>query len=493
MPRPKANVVVLDPGSGKARPGAWVTFYDANTLTKTTLYADDDISTLANPVQANGLGQVAVRLNPGLYDVSMTWDGAQPTVVEDVLAWTPETAVLTNPGDMLVIGTDGKAARLAIGAPNQVLMASPAGTGLPEWRLLAGGQGLPSGPNGVLLTYGTGGSLVTVLPGLQDQALAMQGGMPEWVSTLLPPGTTLPINQPGDLVVGAVTTGLPARLAKGNTGDMLTVNDAGGLSWRVGGEVGWGRGDCYLDYLSPTEIRLQRLKGSELWVNGGSRTIPEGGVLLERTGLTVNTTYYVYAAWVSNTMVLEASTTQPVWFQGLVCKTGDASRTLVGLVHTYYTAVEWRDTPKERFVLSYFNPSVRLSEGYFSAPRSTTSTSTVEVHDEIRASFLTWGDLQPTQFSAMEISLDGHVFMPSISACTTYLGLDGVMVSGVHLNNQTPNPYQASVGQSRVINPSSAGWHFISLYGVSAQGHAHEWTGDVNNILATRVLAGIWG
>ena len=90
MARVKVNYVVLDPGSGKARPGAHVTFYDANTLTKTTLYADDDVTTVANPVQANGLGQVSVRVNPGLYDISMTWDGAQPTVVEDVLAWVPE-------------------------------------------------------------------------------------------------------------------------------------------------------------------------------------------------------------------------------------------------------------------------------------------------------------------------------------------------------------------------------------------------------------------
>ena len=32
--RPKLNFVVLDPGSGKARPGAFVTMYASNTLEK---------------------------------------------------------------------------------------------------------------------------------------------------------------------------------------------------------------------------------------------------------------------------------------------------------------------------------------------------------------------------------------------------------------------------------------------------------------------------
>src|SRR4029453_9438309 len=97
MPRPKANLVVLDPGSGKARPGGFVTIYRANTLDLAALFADDDVTSVANPIQANGLGQVSVRLNPGLYDVSMTWDGAQPTVVEDITVITGEI-VITSPG-----------------------------------------------------------------------------------------------------------------------------------------------------------------------------------------------------------------------------------------------------------------------------------------------------------------------------------------------------------------------------------------------------------
>src|SRR4030095_12946142 len=137
MPRPKLNLTVLDPGSGRAQPGAWVSVYAANTLILTTLWADDDISTMANPVQANQLGQVAMRVSPGIYDISMSWDGAQPTIVEDVLAWTPEGSVVTAPGDLLV-GTATGPSALRVGQENQLLVVDQ---GMPTWRHLASNDG----------------------------------------------------------------------------------------------------------------------------------------------------------------------------------------------------------------------------------------------------------------------------------------------------------------------------------------------------------------
>ena len=114
MARPKMNCVILDPGSGKARPGAYVTVYLANTLTKATLYADDDVSTVqSDPGERARAGGGAS--GSGVYDISMIWDGAQPTVVEDVLAWTPVEALMTEPGDIIIGGPDGEAVRLPLG------------------------------------------------------------------------------------------------------------------------------------------------------------------------------------------------------------------------------------------------------------------------------------------------------------------------------------------------------------------------------------------
>ena len=74
----------------------------------------------------------------------------------------------------------------------------------------------PAANRGALLSFDHN-ALITIPPGQQNQALVMQGGMPTWVSSLLPPGTTLPINQTGDLVVGG-PDGEVARMPRGNVG-----------------------------------------------------------------------------------------------------------------------------------------------------------------------------------------------------------------------------------------------------------------------------------
>jgi hypothetical protein len=494
MARPKLNFTVLDPGSGRAQPGAWVSLYLANTLTLATLYADDDVSTLANPVQANQLGQVAMRVNPGVYDVSMTWDGAQPTIVEDVLAWTPEGAVLTTPGDLLVGGAAGSTA-LHVGQENQILVVDQ---GMPTWRSLGSNDGAPTAAAGSLLTYASTGLVTPILPGTQDQALAMMGGVPTWVSTLIPPGTTLPINQPGDLVVGAVTTGLPARLARGFAGDLLTVGTSGGLEWtpsaQVAGAVGRGRGDCYLwsNYPTDSQIHLYRQKGNSIWIDGASRIIPEAGVHLAATGLTPLTTYYIYAAMVGGVMVLEASTTASQEETGLTHKTGDITRTLVGMARP----LDQGGTPyfindeQHRLTLSYFNKSSSAGSGFFRAPRTTSAIASgglaQEVHAEIRVEFLTWWD------SAL-LAASGTIKLDGAAGVNAFLALDNEGVGSAYMENpggvvpwEWENFY---VPYSRVI---SEGYHWITIMYLQV-GATATWSGDANGLQACRthvILAG---
>jgi hypothetical protein len=480
--RPKLNFVVLDPSSGRAQPGAWVSIYLANTLTLTTLWADDDVSTLANPVQANQLGQVAMRVNPGVYDVSMVWDGATPTVVEDVLAWTPETAIITSPGDLIVGGTTGAPTRLPAGSSGTVLTTE---VGIPSWQYLGSGHGLPTGPAGTMLTYSSTGPVALILPGTQDQALAMAGGVPTWVSSLIPPGTTLPISQPGDLVVGAVGSGLPARLARGAPGTVLT-SDAGGVSWHAEAAVARGVGQCRLHRFDDTTLGLIPWHGEHIWVNGGSRVIPVDGVPLSRTGLVVETQYQVYAAWDGAALSLEASTTGWEGTGGLTHKIGDVTRTLVGMIYASGTTeVFFIDTQTARYVISHFNPYPRQVEHFFRAPRSTSSTTPVEVHDEIRAHFLTWG------WNAVEIALDGMVIVAPNSSATTYLALDATLASAAATDNSTAWPITGNIAQAKTIMPSW-GRHWVTLYGATT-GATQTWQGDINDVSTCRVHAVIDG
>jgi len=226
MARPKLNLVVLDPASGRARPGAWVTIFWSNTLSLAPLYADDDATALPNPLQADGLGMAICRVNPGIYDVSMTWEGALPTVVEDVLAWTPEAAVLVEPGDMIRGAANGGPERLAAGPDGRVLTLVG---GLPEWSVPP--SGLPPGGLGTMFVYDPANVVAALAPGTEGQLLAILGGEPTWATHLPdPPGTLLPISARGDLVVGSAV-GTPSRLARGTTGQVLAVEADGDLIW----------------------------------------------------------------------------------------------------------------------------------------------------------------------------------------------------------------------------------------------------------------------
>jgi hypothetical protein len=489
MPRPKMNLVALDPGSGRAQPGAWVSVYLANTLTLTTLWADDDVSTLANPVQANQLGQVAMRVNPGVYDISMTWDGAQPTVVEDVLAWTPESAVLTTPGDLLVGTPGGGTTRLPVGTENQILVVEQ---GLPAWRGMASQDAAPAATRGSLLTFNDSLSVIPILPGTQDQALAMAGGVPTWVSTLLPPGTTLPINQPGDLVVGAVGTGLPARLAAGTEGQLLSVIAPGSVNWVAPGALSRGAGQCQLllDLAqTPARLRLVPHLGNQLWIGTASRSIPDAGLYVAPTGLAINQLYYLYAAWVANAMVLEVSTIGFTNSAGYHYKNGDSTRALVGMAATLDDgtgAPRWVDEEKYRFVVSFFNPLMKTGEAFLASPRTITSLTPVEIDPSVRCHFITW------DFRGVLMGIHGTAYPTvAVSGFFSYLALDGVIQSGIFNSGITIGAH-LNIHTSVADVAIGAGTHTISLWGKMNEGAA-TWHGDAGGVAACRtyfVLAG---
>ncbi|MCJ2141865.1 hypothetical protein MKL20_17750, partial [Methylobacterium sp. E-066] len=117
-------------------------------------------------------------------------------------------------------------------------------------------------------------------------------------------------------------------------------------------------GQCRLVYSSATGLLLKTYQGNQLWVNGAYRTIPSGGVSLTSAGLTSATLYYVYAYMSGSTLTLEAVTTghsADATF-GHEIKTGDGTRTLVGMVYTGPgTPGTFLDTAANRWVASWFN------------------------------------------------------------------------------------------------------------------------------------------
>jgi hypothetical protein len=142
---------------------------------------------------------------------------------------------------------------------------------------------------------------------------------------------------------------------------------------------------------------LSPLNGNLLTVNGAPCTIPDAGVSLSASGLSVGTTYNIYATASAGAVnALEASTTAHATSttagnKGTEIKSGDDARTLVGMARVV-TGPAWVDSGSQRFVLSYFNRSGKNSVANSTTTRSVTNASLLEFNSELRAEFLTWAD-----------------------------------------------------------------------------------------------------
>jgi hypothetical protein len=152
-------------------------------------------------------------------------------------------------------------------------------------------------------------------------------------------------------------------------------------------------GQCYLSK-SGDDLLLSRYNGSALFINGDHHAIPSGGVTLTTSGLSINTTYYIYAFMNGSTMTLEASVTARAADStyGHQIKSGDATRTLVGLARTI-AGPAWQDTAAQRFVISWFNRRNITSFNFYTADVTlTTPTSFTEFSTSVRNEFLIWSE-----------------------------------------------------------------------------------------------------
>jgi len=155
---------------------------------------------------------------------------------------------------------------------------------------------------------------------------------------------------------------------------------------------GLGVGQCRLEYVGVTSVRLEPHNGNRLFINGAWYTIPDAGVTLSNTGLIANTTYNVYALISAGSITLEAATTARArdTTYGHQIKSGSAARTLVGKVRTNASS-QFSNTSSARHVISWFNRKARATQVDVPAD-STTSTSYIEWDTSARITFIAWGD-----------------------------------------------------------------------------------------------------
>lgn len=183
-------------------------------------------------------------------------------------------------------------------------------------------------------------------------------------------------------------------------------------------------GQCVLEK-SGANLLLKPRNGNKLVINGVSYAVPSAGITLAATSLTPGTLYYIYAWMSGGTMTLEASATghSTDTATGVEIKTGDATRTLVGMARPI-TGPAWQDTAAQRFVRSWFNRKRITGYNFFAANRTTTSFTYVEMSSSERAAFLVWTD-------------ESVVFDTGGGMQSTYGGFD-IMYVSIGIDSSTP-------------------------------------------------------
>jgi len=211
-------------------------------------------------------------------------------------------------------------------------------------------------------------------------------GVPDGVATLGADGLLLTSQRPllpvasnsGGGIVAAMSTA--AEVAAGTISTKANSPAATALLR--------GHGECRL-ILSGENIVLQRVGQGRMLIPGGAMVqIPVGGISLPPTGSTPATLHFIY---LSESLTLEYSLTVPVAEEttGIMIKTGDATRVLVGMAWPT-TGPAWTDTLAQRFIRSYYNRKVLTCTALGGGSMTTYSQTPMESVTQAR--FLAWDD-----------------------------------------------------------------------------------------------------
>jgi hypothetical protein len=248
-------------------------------------------------------------------------------------------------------------------------------------------------------------------------------------------------------------------------------------------------GQCQLAFVSTTQIKLSPYKGNKLAINGTNYAVPSAGVTLANTGLSAATKYYIYAYMNSGTMTLEASTTTHATDTntGMQIKSGDATRSLVGMVYMNSgTPGVFAWGANKRWVRSWFNDPGFVGEGQFTADRSTGSTSLTEVSSEIRVQFLVWTGEIVTAYAQGSVSNStlGDGATTGIGYNTTSAAEDGT----VSFTNPSGGsalglvPFHVTAPGAAPQNNLVEGNNYVTLLGAAALGGTAVYAGTSSPI-----------
>ncbi|SCB33866.1 hypothetical protein GA0061098_1006175 [Bradyrhizobium shewense] len=292
------------------------------------------------------------------------------------------------------------------------------------------------------------------------------------------------------------------------SGTTLTINvdktnGSGTLAdwnFNIVGEPGAGAGvavggQCQFQYSSSTSGILMPKRGNQLFVNGSLMSVPSAGVGTGTLGsLTSNTLYYAYAYISGGSIALEVSTTGHATdtTYGHEIKSGDASRSLVGMFYTNGSG-QLVSTANSALVRSWYNRQATATRAAYTADRNNSGFggAIAEVNSEIRNSVVLWAD------EVWDITLVSTFSLPSTGqSATVGIGLDAMNAWQDGAVN-----YNSDTGGNRMVAPVnykatglSDGFHYSTLITQTVSGVTATFSGSATSasfrtILTTAILA----
>ncbi|MDQ0124715.1 hypothetical protein J2W17_003669 [Pseudomonas lini] len=226
-----------------------------------------------------------------------------------------------------------------------------------------------------------------------------------------------------------------------------------------------GHGQCRLGIVNATSIKLSPCNGNNLVIAGVPRQIPAAGVTLTNGGMGINTLYYIYAYWTGSAIALEFSATghSVDATTGIEIKTGDASRTLVGMVYVNGSA-QFADGPAARLVASYFNRRTVGGNVTSSGVLSFSGTSNSEISTGVRILFLNWDN------EAVDVKATGqYTNNTATQSVTIQAYVDAAPYGNISASYIPANGVGMAYASSNSLTPAGAylteGFHTASIYG----------------------------
>lgn len=239
--------------------------------------------------------------------------------------------------------------------------------------------------------------------------------------------------------------------------DPQTFTDAQKQQLLANADIAIPVGQCRLNYVSSTQIRLDWCDGNKIFINGNYRTIPSGGITMSNAGLSANVMYYVYVYYFNGAITMFASTVAPVVDPTYGHKVGGGpANTLVGAIVTGGSG-EFVDSSQYRQVASYFNRRRKNVEVQVAAGGSSGNTLFSNLGNE--AYVFSWGD-DAVEFQAVgSIANQGTQITTSLQCY-----IDGAAASqdATQHNGNSGTLVSLTPCASRILG---VGLHRLSIYG----------------------------